>query len=319
MFSDVQEEFQSSEALFLLALEVEASRLGFALSEVPSSIVKTDHRLKKFEKICDNYIEHYGEPSHELIFQDFMKSCTDLIGLRVVTLYNADLEIVEDKIVHALGLDRKQQVFNDRDLRRGSKFGYRATHWKYVVSDEFVVRQIPHIQITVELQIRSVLSDAWARHSHSLLYKSGEDPSDELIREFGIASAMIEELDNKLDGLIENAGTSERRPYMEDAARTGLGSVLSSIVGGLIPDSDVDSLVTQLAMDNSMSAEVFDELISDAQKAWSKYGGNDFRNMGGGAPYQDLKIALFGIDRTKYACLISPHLRRRTTDFLAAF
>jgi ppGpp synthetase/RelA/SpoT-type nucleotidyltranferase len=318
MFSDAQEEFRSLESLFQHALEVESARLKFALDGVPETIVRTEFRLKEFEKIRENYIEHNGEPHHETLFQDIIESCTDLIGLRVITLYNADLETIEDKIVHALGLEKRQQIFNERDLRKGSKFGYRATHWKYAISDEFVTRQTSNVQITVELQIRSVLSDAWARHSHSLLYKSSDDPSDKLIREFASASATIEGLDNQIDALFASAGTSSRRSYLDDSARTDLASAIGGIIGENISDAKVDSLVAQLRFESSMPGENFEALISDAKRAWSKYGGRDFQLVGGNAPDQKLKIALFGIDKDKYACLISPHLRRRTTDLLAS-
>lgn len=318
LFGDAREEFRKHEKLFRVALDVEIAKLDFALHGLSDSIVRAEHRLKSFVSIRDNYIKHYGMPNHEVEFEAFLESCSDLIGLRIVTLYNADLEMVEEKITSAFGLTPASRIFNEQDLRKGSEFGYRATHWKYEVSDEFVQRQLANVSITSEIQIRSVLSDAWARHSHSLLYKSGEEPSDVLIREFGIASATIEGLDNKLDSLFESAGELERRPYSEESARISLATSLRDIIGERIPDGEVDTLVGLLEISLTDFAESYDTLIADAKEAWEVYAGKDLGKLGAMTPEQKLKIALFGLNNEVYAPLISPHLRKQTTDFLAA-
>lgn len=317
MFSEAREEFRMYEKLFNVALDVEVAKLDFALHGLSKSVVRTEHRLKDFISIRDNYLKHHGTPNHEVDFEDFLKSCSDLIGLRVVTLYNADLEVVEEKISSAFGLKPESRIFNEKSLRKGSEFGYRATHWKYEVGGDFVRRQLSSAPITVEVQIRSVLSDAWARHSHSLFYKSGEEPSDNLIREFGIASATIEGLDNQLDNLFAMVGDVERRSYSEEAARGSLAAALRDVVGGKIQDGEVDTLVSLLEMSVADTSGDYDLLVTDAKEAWEMYTGKDFGVLGAITPEQRLKVALYGFKPEVYGPLISPHLRKRTTDILA--
>ena len=317
LFADAREEFRSQEKLLRVALDVEVAKLDFALHGITAPIVRTEHRLKDFVSIRDNYLKHHGTPNHDVEFEKFLESCSDLIGLRVVTLYNADLELIEETISSAFGLNAEGRVFNDQDLRKGSEFGYRATHWKYEIEDDFVLRHLPNVSLTVELQIRSVFSDAWARHSHSLLYKSSDEPSDSLIREFGIASATIEGLDNKLDELFVSADENERRPYSEETARANLASALGATVGESITDGEVDTLVTLLGVDSAETSEEYEKLIADSDAAWKVYGEKDFSRLGAMTPEQKLKIALFGLNGERYESLISPHLRKRTIDFLA--
>lgn len=317
LFAEAREEFRSYEKLFNVALDVEVAKLDFALHELSKSVVRTEHRLKDFVSIRDNYLKHFGTPNHEVSFEEFLTSCSDLIGLRVVTLYNADLEVVEDRISSTFGLKPESRIFNEKSLRKGSEFGYRATHWKYEVTDAFVRRQLSSVPITAEIQIRSVLSDAWARHSHSLYYKSGEEPSDHLIREFGIASATIEGLDNQLDSLFATVGAVERRPYTEEAARASLASALTGIVGEKIQDGEIDTLVSLLEMSVSDTTGSYDSFISDAKQAWEAYSGKDFGILGAQTAEQRLKVSLFGFNPDLYGVLISPHMRKRTTDILA--
>ncbi|MFP4331048.1 MAG: tetratricopeptide repeat protein [Spirochaetaceae bacterium] len=103
----------------------------------------------------------------------------DLLGLRVVCPFVEDLTAVERAIGEAfevVEVERKGSEFSAQE------FGYESTHCLVRVPAD--IRDSFHLQESLlwEVQLRTILQDAWAEVEHELIYKAEFAPFDEPLR-----------------------------------------------------------------------------------------------------------------------------------------
>jgi len=314
IFSTARKQFRALAPILKVALEVESAKIRYAVTNSSSEIVRVECRVKSFESIRDNYIRYVGMPSPGINIDTVLQSCTDILGIRIVTLYNLDVDSLQYLLAEALQLQPSEIVFSETEIRKGSEFGYRATHWKYLIDDPFLVRNIFDTPVWAEIQLRSVMSDAWARHSRSLLYKAHGSPSDKIIREFAIASATIEGLDMRLDDLFASADEPVRKAYVDEIERSQLSAEISNATGLEFIEDAAESISVVLGLQDGG----YGNFVSDVKLAWEKFGDKKFDAFGYSDPMLKLKMVLFMLDEQKYSDLIPPHRQKRVIDFFAA-
>jgi putative GTP pyrophosphokinase len=96
------------------------------------------------------------------------------MGIRIICLFIEELKIVEnfiEKNFNIMEVDRK--VHN-----KYSEFGYESTHLLIKIPDDILrVRGNTGCEVA-EIQIRTILQDAWAEVEHELYYKARFNPID---------------------------------------------------------------------------------------------------------------------------------------------
>jgi putative GTP pyrophosphokinase len=101
---------------------------------------------------------------------------TDLIGLRVVCPFLEDMREAE-KIVsgdyEVVELDHKGAGYSFKE------FGYESTHFLVKIPRQILRERGDCGCEVVEIQIRTILQDAWAEVEHELVYKAEFTPFDE--------------------------------------------------------------------------------------------------------------------------------------------
>jgi len=131
-------------------------------------------RVKHFDAYFDKLIkisrhERPGEKS----------AITDMLGLRIVCPFLEDIKMVENLIrssFKVLELDRKgaRQAIGE--------FGYESIHLLIKADPVCHGRGLPHTSDMCEIQLRTILQDAWAEVEHELVYKSDINMPNESIR-----------------------------------------------------------------------------------------------------------------------------------------
>jgi putative GTP pyrophosphokinase len=101
---------------------------------------------------------------------------TDLIGIRIICPFIEDLALVEE------ALKRKFEVLEVE--RKGSEhsfkeFGYQSTHLLITIPAGLIETQGMQDCGVAEVQIRTILQDAWAEVEHELVYKAEFTPFDD--------------------------------------------------------------------------------------------------------------------------------------------
>lgn len=133
--------------------------------------------------------KHYSDPDRQM---------TDLIGVRVITIYSDDVDLVVAGIRDALIINKQDSV-DERVLLGLRDFGYRSVHLiARLKAAQARNRKYKILQNQwFEIQVRSILEHAWAEISHEIVYKSGVQYPEELIRRFASLAGTLELLDNE--------------------------------------------------------------------------------------------------------------------------
>ena len=104
---------------------------------------------------------------------------TDLLGIRIVCPFIEDLSLVEERVravFDVTEVERKGAEFSFKE------FGYESTHYLVAVPQDIVESIHLSTGLVCEVQLRTILQDAWAEVEHELVYKSEFTPFDEPLR-----------------------------------------------------------------------------------------------------------------------------------------
>lgn len=131
-------------------------------------------RVKSFKSFFEKYLKKF-RLNGTVRFQDI----TDMLGLRIVCPFLEDVKKAEDLVRHhfvVLEEERKTAYQNFRE------FGYDSLHLLVELPED--VRRISPLETPppLEIQIRTILQDAWAEVEHELIYKSRFAPFDEPLK-----------------------------------------------------------------------------------------------------------------------------------------
>lgn len=100
---------------------------------------------------------------------------TDMMGIRVICAFLEDLAVVEKQIVDNYNIVEVERKGADRTFR---EFGYESTHILIEIPNTIRAQYNLPNGLVCEIQIRTILQDAWAEVEHELVYKSEFSPFD---------------------------------------------------------------------------------------------------------------------------------------------
>jgi len=96
----------------------------------------------------------------------------DLLGLRIVCSFLDESEHVQDLLQRHFSIAQVEHKGLERSL---AEFGYESVHLLVRFPKRTPVKLPPHTRRFFEVQVRTILQDAWAQIEHELVYKA--DPS----------------------------------------------------------------------------------------------------------------------------------------------
>lgn len=149
---------------------------------------KIESRIKDPIKLDEKIIRKNNKYSN-------LEEITDLVGLRVITFFEDEV----DKVAQIIKSEFKIDLINSIDKRQleTDRFGYKSLH--YVVSLTDLRKNLTEYKrfksIKIEIQIRSVLQHAWAEIEHDIGYKGDLTIPDSLKRNFYRVAALLETAD----------------------------------------------------------------------------------------------------------------------------
>ena len=104
---------------------------------------------------------------------------TDILAIRLMTSFMSDLKPVETLILDnfdCCDLENKGENLSYRE------FGYKSIHLLLKIPQEFKVGLSLPSALVLEIQVRTILQDAWAEIEHDLVYKAELTSFDEPMR-----------------------------------------------------------------------------------------------------------------------------------------
>lgn len=227
----------------------EAIELLITSAEVPTLAVLA--RVKSFES--------FQEKVDRKNYSDPFSQATDFVGIRVILYFPKDVISVKDLLMKEFDVIESA---DKADLLEANEFGYRSHH--LLLRTPKTWASTPNYRglenITVEVQLRTVLMHAWAEIEHKLQYKSNVQVPRDLQRKLFLLSAKVEEADDQFQNLVADVGLY-RRDIALKAAKEGKFDVtlelnldtLKELLAFFYPTSEAHDVMTQ---------ELFDEIIS---------------------------------------------------------
>ena len=174
---------------------------------------------------------------------------TDLCGLRVVTFFSEDVDIIADMIQSEFEIDSANFVDKGAQLDP-DQFGYLSLH--YVSELKSPRSELPEYArfsgLKFEIQIRSILQHAWAEIEHDWGYKSAVAIPKSVRRRFSRIAGLLELADSEFVGIRE-----ELNDYVEQIPERIVSEPQAVLIDqdslrSFISDSDlVDGLDKQIA------------------------------------------------------------------------
>lgn len=131
-----------------------------------------------------------------------LNEITDLSGVRVITYYSDDVYRVEDIIKKNFKIDSFNSIDKAKILEY-DRFGYLSLHYVVELTDEQCERlDLMDLRgYKFEIQIRSILQDAWAEIEHDLGYKNKKTVPRKIKRDFSRLAGLLELADKEFQNI----------------------------------------------------------------------------------------------------------------------
>lgn len=170
---------------------------------------------------------------------------TDSIGLRVITLFQKDVDAVCEVITKHFGILEQE---NTQGRLEESQFGYLSVHFIIQCQPEWYATPIfapfRDLNIKIEIQVRSLAQHIWATASHILQYKQEETIPVPIRRTLYRLSALLEIIDLEFTRLLEQKATYQGEINMliadEEISRLDVDT-LAKVLSDILPSENKDA------------------------------------------------------------------------------
>lgn len=183
-------------------LEVEntvAQHLRKSLAETGIVVASVESRVKTEDSLAGK-LELKGAKYKSLA------DITDIVGLRVITFYLDDVDVVASIVERLFEIDWENTV-DKRRLHALDSFGYQSLHYIcYMPQNKDVA---PGYRF--EIQMRTLLQHAWSNMNHDTGYKSGVEIPREYIRNLSRLAGMLELADEQFSRIRSELTDYRRR------------------------------------------------------------------------------------------------------------
>lgn len=188
----------AEEACFILRDEIDRRKI-----KIHGDVV---YRIKTFDSLVKKV-----ERMRQRQTSDSASEIEDLAGVRIICLYRSDLERLGRLISECFQV----LTASTSRTREETHFGYMADHYIVKLRQESKGKRYDEIKsLKCEIQVRTILMDAWDSVSHHLAYKKEVDIPTEMRKDFNAVSGLLYAADTHFE-LFKNAIEESRKELAE--------------------------------------------------------------------------------------------------------
>ena len=275
-----------------------------------------DECLSKFER---KYLPEIATENRDYKISDYL---SDFVGIRVICLYLRDVNSIRTELnryfMEVAITDKTVQMESTDD-----KFGYKSLHLdlklnaKYSKKAEFV--QYENIQF--ELQIRTIIQDAWSILDHKIKYKKSIPRS--LKRRINRLSALFEIADDEFLRINDEIVLEEKR--INDRIMKGgiiekdkpldvfrfLFVALKHFPDYNFIEFKVDGFVQEiLDLKKEFTESELNDVLEIYLHAAEQIANNEKKDLN---PYTKIRYCLYLFDRTLFSNMLSPYQKNTSS------
>lgn len=146
-------------------------------------------------------VESFKEKAERKAYTNPLQDTTDLAGVRVVCYYESDMSMLGDIIQEEFDVQGSKDKTEDLGV---DKMGYNGSTYLIVLGPLYSGARYDNItQLKCEIQLRTVLQDAWALISHHLVYKNESSVPGRIKRDLNNVASLLEIAQGVFDSIRE--------------------------------------------------------------------------------------------------------------------
>ena len=277
---DLEEsQFRSWYAAQALALEDACAALTARVAAVVTQAggvdtTKVEGRVKDVDECVRKFVRKYRPALEESNTPyDIQAYITDLIGVRVVCLYEDELEKIAQIVrAHFAVIDVTDKVSAVESTE--AWFGYKGLHLdlRLGVAQRDLPEHAAYAQWPFELQVRTIIQDSWSVLDHKIKYK--KSIPGQLKRRINVLSALFELADREFRQ-IRDATAAELLQAPDETAEPAPDATadLQAPARAAAPSSELNAftflkIATHFFKDFEFEPSKVDGFVDDIQ-AWS--------------------------------------------------
>ncbi|MCP2054328.1 UNVERIFIED_ORG: ppGpp synthetase/RelA/SpoT-type nucleotidyltransferase [Pseudomonas fluorescens] len=144
-------------------------------------------------KTLNSFLEKLNRKSYTAPFDQL----DDLAGVRVVCLYSSDISNIIDIIRNEFEI---VQEIDKREELETNKFGYIGNHFIIRLGTNYSGARYDDLRtLRCEIQVRTVVQDAWSIIQHHMVYKKESQVPSNLIRKLNGLAGLFETVDDQFE------------------------------------------------------------------------------------------------------------------------
>ena len=153
--------------------------------------------IKSRLKTADSIVNKLKKDGREVTIENMQEYLSDIAGIRIICSFTSDIY----QIAQIISDQKDITVLHVKDyIKHPKPNGYKSYHMVVTVP---VYLSDGAVDTKVEIQIRSVAMDFWARLEHKIAYKFEGNAPENLLMELKDCADMIDMLDRKMFSLNE--------------------------------------------------------------------------------------------------------------------
>ena len=187
----IVEDYREQKPVYERLRDVVCDLLKKKIEENHIYVTGIEARIKQEASLAEK-LERKGNKYHALT------ELTDVLGARVITFYNDDVDKVAALVERTFVVDWKNSV-DKRKMHELDSFGYNSLHFICTLPKSlYEDSEHPEINgIPFEIQLRTALQHVWATLDHDTGYKSGFEIPREYLRNLNRLAGMLELIDEQ--------------------------------------------------------------------------------------------------------------------------
>ncbi|MBP5246647.1 MAG: (p)ppGpp synthetase [Fibrobacter sp.] len=191
----ILDEYREKRASFEVISKIVVEKLHAFVAQSGLLVNSISARIKTSQSLAGK-LERKGSKYRNLL------DITDILGARIVTYFNDEVDIVADMVTKHFEIDWENSV-DKRKLLDPDRFGYLSLHYICRIPESmYSDPDHPEInQYRFEIQLRSALQDVWATIFHDTGYKSDFDVPREYVRSMNRLAGLLEVADNEFKNI----------------------------------------------------------------------------------------------------------------------
>ena len=218
-------------------------------------------RIKSFESYYKKVLRQHPKEAAE---SSSLVCLTDMMGIRIICTFLEDIQEVREQISAMFDVKEIEIKGANQSFR---EFGYESIHVLIGIPKEFIPDNLPDKikipdELVCEIQIRTILQDAWAEVEHELIYKTEFTPFDMPLRRklasmnasLSLADIIFQEIRDYQKNLQTEMNT-RRRSFYEKA-----DELTDSMIGKSVQEKSIERV-------NPYVHGTIDEMILSAIRA----------------------------------------------------